>query len=358
MKLRISILSALIAAGTLLAGCQKQRDLYTVVHPMLCIDGDWQPSLGIADMSQNATAMIYCHDGSVCKEYFLSNSVTTDITEGRYDVLIFNGLMYSPDNTHLDNIFFCGTDRAETFEACVAEAQPNRRLAKQPDEFLASTEMGILAPAFATHMASGHNEYCLKYRDGQNGYPLYADYIETHLLMTPRTVSYSTRVTVNLINPASALAANGALRGFAGSVFLASGMPSHTNVTYQLKLNNMTITHKGAAGASSDPQRGTIESPRFVTFGPPLDLPDRTYEFEIEVALRDGNYYRNKFDVTDQITSLIMQLKANREQSQPQVKITIPIVIDITLPQIDEDLSGSIGVGDWGPDEIITVPIK
>ncbi len=349
---------SIIAATLLLAGCQKQRDLYGVSHPMLRIVGDWSPSLGESDMSYNATAVLYKQNGGTTKEYFLSpNSVTTNVTRGTYDIFIFNGLMYSPDDTHLDNICFRGTSSCETFEACANEAPANKRLTTKAGEVIASNEMGILAHSYACVEVTGNNEYYIKYKDGKNGFPVVPDYVEATLPLTPRAVSYYAQVTVDLVNPQSAFSASGALRGFAGSVFLCSRMPSHNPVTYHLRLNNMDIYDEGVEGDPLRPAKGTIESLPFATFGPPLDLPGRSYEFEITVTLRDNTERTWTIDVTDQITPIIAQITANLDESQPQTEVTIPINISLTLPVV-ADVSGSIGVGEWGEDEIIIVPIR
>lgn len=345
----------LAAIVLLLCGCTEKRDLYTVAHPMLYIEGNWEPTLHQTDMTMDATAMLYEAGGGemVSKDYFKSpRSVTVDVERGTYDVLLFNGMMYSEQDTHLDNIFFRGTDRLSSFEAVVAEGEPNRRLMRVGDEYIASNNMELLTSATQSQEVTGESGYYIKYKDGKNGYPSPEDYIEASLYMTPVAVSYECQVVVELINPSSAYAANGALRGFVGSVFMASRMPSHMDVTHQFRLNDMEIT-------SRMPETGRIRSPRFVTFGPPLDMPDRRYTVEVNIVLVDKEtVYEDTFDVTDQVAVAIEHIKESAESGKPiEANITIPINIAIELPVV-EPVGGDVGVDDWDDDEIISVPIE
>lgn len=319
---------------------------------MLYIEGDWEHSLHQTNMSMNATAALYAsEDGRmVSKNYFYSpQSVTIPAERGTYDILLFNGMMYSEQETHLDKIFFRGTDRLSTFEAVAAEGEINRRLARNEDEYIASNDMELLTSMTEEQEVTGESGYFLKYKNGQNGYPSQENYVEDSLYMTPLAVSYECRVTVELTNPGSAYVANGALRGFVGSVFMASRMPSHMDVTHQFRLNDLEITSRA-------PETGRIRSPLFVTFGPPLDLPDRHYTVEISIVLVNGEEYHKIFDVTEQVEKVIEKIKAGQETKQVEATITIPVAIDVELPVV-EPVEGSVGVGDWEDDEIIKVPI-
>ncbi len=337
-----------------LAGCTQQRDLYDVSHPMLYVEGDWMPSLGHNDLSQRATAMVYhSGDGVAAKEYFYApNNVTVKLTTGLYDVLVFNSLMYSDQNTHLDGIHFRGTDHVDTFEAYARDAAANKRIGRADNEVIVTNEMEILTAASARVDFVGENDYFLKYRDGKNGYPTYPDYVESRIRVTPTPVTYPCKVTVNLTNPQSVAIANGALRGFAGSVYMSSRLPSHEPVSHHMRLNHMDID-------PNDETKGTICSPEdFVTFGPPLDLPSRRYEFEICIVLINNDTRQLVFDVTDQVEPVIALLRQNLDQPVPvQLNIDINLSIDVALPAIDVD-PGSIGVVPWDDEELIRVVIK
>ncbi len=354
-------LTAILLATLLLAACDDSlRDLYGVSRPLLYIEADWMPTLQQADMSQNATALFYLDGRLAHKEYFLKpNSITAAIPAGTYDILLFNGLMYSPEQTHLDDIYFCGTESPETFEACVKEAPSNKRLLRQDGEMLASCEMEPLTTYRLRHSVEGEEGFYVKYNDGRKTGQEIADYVEDSLCVVPFAVTYEAQIKVHLTHPSSAAVANGALRGMAGSVFMATRKPSLTKVTHQLKLNNLRITHPGTPGDPSDPERGTIESPLFFTFGPPVDDPARTYEFVLSIVLKNGSTIEKTFDISPQIKPVVEQIRARLEVNLPiQIDLEIPIAIDTELPEIiDNGDSGSIGVGDWGDDEIIHFPV-
>lgn len=346
--------AAIVLAALSLLGCDKQRDLYSISHPMLLIEGDWMPSLGRSNMSQDATAMAFGSDGSSHKAYFINpDNTTLKLTRDTYDVLVFNGLMFSAQSTHLSNVCFRGIETASAFEAYAAEGTAISTLGRETGETIASNDMEILTSASAREYIAADNGYYLKYRNGKNGFPAEKDYIESTLHMTPTAVSYISKLIVRLVNPRSALAAAGAVRGFAGSVYMSPRMPAHQSVTHHLPLNNMKLSKP--AGLE---ERGSIESAEFVTFGPPLDLPGRIYEARVRILLKDNSVVDKTFDVTDQITPVIERIKKNLGKDYPvETNITIPIIIELTLPAVTGNGSIDVGIGDWGDDEMIIVPI-
>ncbi len=336
------------------SGCD-QRDLYVKVGPLIYVQGDWMPSLGKNNMYMDATGVSYSSgDGSLyTKQYFYNpNYVELPADKGTYDVMIFNGLMYSESDTHLDNIFFRGTGTLDTFEAVAAEGSPNRRLSRADGEYIASNEMEIMTSATERDVEiHGKDSYYVKYKNGKNGFDIPVNYVETELYLTPQAVNYYTRVTVTITNITSAFSASAALYGFVGSAFLADRMPSHFYVTHQFNLNHKQITDK-----TND--IGTIQSPDdMVTFGPPLDAPGHKYEVYIKITMVNLEVWEDTFDVTDQVTAIITKLANNRTSSTPEYMINIPINISIDLPYI-EPVEGLIDVGQWDDDEIIRVPIK
>ncbi len=347
----------IICAAGAFTGCVEQRDLYGVSSPLLYIEGDWEPSLDRTDMSQDATAVVYDGSGLVDKEYFYNpDNTTAPLTAGTYDIMIFNGLMYSEDDTHIDGVLFRGTGRIETFEAYAKEATANKRLVMREGEYIATNDMEVLTSMSQSKTVEGENGYYVKYKDGKNGYPVVPDYIEDELFMTPRPVSYECSVVVTLTNPGGAATANGALRGFAGSVFMQSRMPSHTEVVHQFRLNSLTYIDPDPV--TGEP-RGTLHLQEpLVTFGPPLDLPGRRYELELSILLKDNTTENRTFDITDQVEPIVAQLTAQLDDESPIISITIPIeIVDpIVLPVITPDTG--IVIDDWSDDEEITVPIR
>lgn len=164
---KIGIIIAALVFVT--SGCDKQRDLYVKAGPMLYVEGDWLPSLGKTDMYMNATAVVYKKEaGMFRKEYFFApDYVTVPVEKGDYDVVIFNGLMYSAEDTHLDNVYFRGIDGFDTFEAVAVEAEANRRLGKSEGEYIASNDMEIITSASDEQPIDGSSSYYLKYKNGK-----------------------------------------------------------------------------------------------------------------------------------------------------------------------------------------------
>ncbi len=122
-------------------------------------------------------------------------------------------------------------------------------------------------------------------------------------------------------------------------------------MTHQFNLNNKTIL---------DPETdtGTIESPVFITFGPPLDMSDNEYTLDVRIVLVDGRVVEQAFDIGDQVEPFIEQVKQNLAGTRPiAYHLTIPLELELELPEA-EPIEGSIGIGDWGDDEVIRVPIK
>ena len=360
----------IVLAGALaLAGCDKQRDLYTVARPMLYVEGNWVPSLNLTDMTMNATASLYVAGGGeqAFKSYFsMPNSTTIPATRGEYDLLLFNGLMYSEQSTHLDNTHFRGTDRLATFEAVADESNGNgngSRLIDVTGEYVASNDMELLTSMLRTVEVEGEAGYRIKYQNGKNGYPTYSDYIESSVYLTPAPVSYECQVVVNLVNPVSAYVSYGALRGFAGSVFMASRLPSHMEAVHVVRLNSLELD------ATPNPDldylnpkgepTGSIRSMKFVTFGPPLDDPaDWEYEFEIGIMLVNEEEFHQSIDISTQVADAIVEMRKNLNVAEPVVTgYTILIEVDVALDKL-EPVEGEIGIGDWEDDEIIKVPIK
>lgn len=364
------ILITIILASAAFAGCDKQRDLYDVSVPMLDIEGKWGISLGEYNML-DATAIFY-KDGKMTKE-FLSrpNHVTAKVSRGQYEVLLFNGVMESEQATNLNHIFFRGTDRPETFKAVAVEGKPNSRFSRSEDEYIASNEMEIFTFAYNSLVVEGDNMYYLKYKNGRNGYPILENYVESKVELVPRAVSYRFQVKItNLVNPRSARSASGALRGFAGSVFIAlppDKMPrAGSYATHHLNLTSPSNNKLRASGEGKE--IGTIQSPVFVSFGPPLpenlDQLEHSgkYMFEPSFMLADNSEFTlpQPIDITEQVNAIIKRIFRHHAgegditigENLFTIEITDPIVLPVITPEKVVD------VMDWGDDEEIIVWIK
>ncbi len=352
-------------AALLFAGCDRQDDLYGISSPSLQIGCDWVTPLDRHDM-QDATAMFY-KDGTVTKEYFSRpNTVTARVSAGRYDLLVFNGVMESEQATNLNGIYFRGTARPGTFEACAQEGVAARRLVRADGEYIAGNDMELFAFAHGDAWVEGGQEYYLKYRNGHNGIAVVPDHIESVIGLTPRAVSYRFRVKLtNLVNPTSARSASGALRGFAGSVFLipGTGMPkAGFRATHHL---NLTPSANGRVRTGSDgEQLGTAQSPLFVSFGPPLPespnlLADSgRFTFELSFLLTDNSEFKlpgGPIDITAQVNEAIGRIYRHHsgegDLSYNENLFTIEIADRITLPVIAPDKV--VDVVPWDDEEIM-----
>ena len=339
-----------LLAIVLFGNCTEQRDLYVASYPQLLIQNDWNPSRVSA--VDGATAMIYDRpNGSPAELMIDAQRKIIELEEGWYDMLVFNGLMYSPTETHLDNIYYRGTDKFETFEAVITEMNPAKRFRAGAGEVIVNNPDVLATRSTADYDIEGRKKFEMKYRDGKNGFPTHLKYINDTISFTPCRVTLNCVVICRVKNAKSARVVQAKLHGFSQSVFLAHRMPSHTNITHQFTLNSLRFD-------DLDPTVGTITSPVFTTFGPPLDLPGRRYTIDLDVLLINGEEWPKKtFDVTHQVEPFIEYLKQERVKNNPYITQPITLNLYIELPVVISD-GMDVGVKDWGDDVIVTVPIE
>lgn len=326
--------------------CTDQRDLYVKSGPVILIKSDWEPSRISTD--DGASLMIFPLPNYI---HLLDNPfrTTKSLEAGGYDMLIFNGYMFSETETHLDNIYYNGSDNIETFEAVVTEKSGSEKFRAKQGEIIVNNPDTLSTRSSAKLSVEGTTKYEVKYKDGHNGFPTSSNYIEDSLEFTPCRVTHNCIIKVHAIN-IKAINGRGivkaSLRGFAGSVFLYKRLPSHTEITHQCNLNGLIYD-------ADSPLDGTIGA-TFSTFGPPLDLPERTYELEINVKYPSGNEARFVVDVTDQIKPIIARMNQERLDNKP---IMDDIVINTEIT-IENDNGGDfdIDVEEWGDDVIVTIP--
>lgn len=329
-------------------GCTKQRDLYVASYPLLMLENDWNPSR--ISTSSGATVMIY--DNPESPIILIPNSIRSilRLDHGFYDILVFNGLMYSPSQSHLDHIYYRGTDRFETFEAVVEQMVPNNQFRSNENEYIVEFPDVLSTRSTADCEIEGRKEFELKYRDGKNGFPVSSEHVEDTVFFSPCRVTHTCQVIAKVRNARSARIVQAKLHGFAGSVFLSDRLPGHSSVTHQFTLNSLKFDQP-------DPLVGTIVSPIFNTFGPPLDLPGRKYELELDILLTNSQEHpKMNFDVTDQVEKAIEYLNAGRLKNRPIME-TFHIIIEYELPPVISD-NLDVGIDDWGNDIIVTIPIK
>ena len=338
----------LLLLALLSTSCTEQRDLFVASSPQLMIENDWEPSK--IPTANGATAMIY--DNPESPLTLIPNSVRQmlRLDRGYYDILVFNGLMYSPTQSHLDHIFYRGTESFDTFEAVVEPMDPAYRFRSGKNEYIVEFPDILSTHSTAGCNIEGRKRFEIKYRDGKNGFPTTTEYLEDTIHFSPCRVTHTCQVIARVRNAKSARIVQAKLHGFSGSVFLANRLPGHSSVTHQFTLNSLKFDQ-------DDPNVGTITSPVFNTFGPPLDLPGRKYALEIDILLTNSQEYPTMyFDVTDQVEKAIEYLKAERLKDRPIME-TFYIVVEYELPPVISD-NLKVGVADWGNDIIVTIPIK
>lgn len=335
----------------LMISCTDQRDLFVASRPMLLIKNEWNPAR-IDTEDEGATLMIYPRDNQTVLLDDPSRKIL-EIEEGAYDMLLFNSQMYSEAEPNLDNICYKNTKDFYRFEACANEMAPVRRFRTKAGEVVIENPDTLATRSTASLALHDNTKFQMKYKNGENGFITTPNYIADSVMFVPCRVVHVCHIIAHVVN-AKALngrgIVKGSLRGFAGSCFIAQRLPSHTNVTHQGNLNHLQFD----AGSTSD---GVI-SLSFSTFGPPLDLPSRTYELDLDVRYPSGSEIHLPFDVTEQLKPQIERLNAQRLAHTP---ILDDIIIRIELelgPDPGPGDNWDVGLEEWGDDIIVSVPIK
>ncbi len=360
MMKRTDIYMAVIAS-LLLAGCDAQMDLYDTSVPMMAIEGSWETSLGVREMF-DGTALLYSK-GRVKKEYLSRpNTVTAAVSHGQYDILLFNGVMESEQATNLDHVFFRGTSAPESFEAVAAEGTRNKRLSRIDGEYIASNGMEIFTFARGGAFIEDEGRDYLKYMNGRKVASLPENYVADEVRLVPRAVSYRFQVKLtDIVNPGSARSVSGALRGFAGSVFPASPQTGGMEATHHLNFSTPSVNR-----TRTDPDGtvlGTVQSPVFVSFGPPLPesldgLPaSGGYTFDPSFVLVDNSEFTlpQPIDITPQVNAALERIFRHRSgggdlaigENLFVIEITDRIELPVIMPE------NVVDVIEWNDEEVL-----
>ncbi len=298
---------------------------------------DWSLSnIPVTDIRGNdhihrVSLRFFPKDGSAAFDRYLEMNVIEgeiEVPVGEYSVVVFNESVY--DIYWEDAIRFSDVDSYAGFAAEIVPdmaenypfyhpvageeliVAPFRLASWSLDDFTVTKEM-VTTTRSRTKVASG------------------ADAPENALTkIVMRALTRNVKVTAHVENLSSAQLIQGAMRGFARKVYMASGTTFQSPATHIFKLNSRVWD----AGSNT---HGTV-SKGFLSFG---RLPqNESYQLNIDAVFIDGTVYGQPllFDVTDRITSL-------REDA-----IDIDIDLALQFPLITE----GVFVGDWD-DEVIKI---
>ncbi len=296
---------------------------------------DWSRSnIPVTDASgsgyvHRVSLRFFPKDGSAAFDRYLETNVIEDNIEvpvGEYSVVVFNE---SVDDVYWeDAILFSDVDDYENFAATIVPAdaakypfyrqlageelivEPLRLASWSLDDFTVTEDM--VARTYARTKVSSQAT------DPENAL--------THIVM--RALTHNVNITAHVENLSSAQLLQGAMRGFARKVYMASGETTRTPATHIFKINNRVWDDVSK-------KHGTV-SKSFLSFGR-LPGPEE-YRLNIDAVFIDGTIYDGQllWDVTGEVASA------------PPEAIDIDIGIEIQLPLITD----GIFVGDW-EDEII-----
>ncbi len=334
----IYLILAAAAAMQLLTTCERRplEDDFGIMA-LIPVKIDWSKSnIPVTDASGNGyvhrvSLRFFPKDGSPAFDRYLEMNVIEDKIEvpiGEYSVVAFNESVY--DVYWEDAIRFSDVDSYADFAATIVlddaanypfyHPLPGEELIVEPfrlaswslDDFAVTRET-VTRTRSATRTASRAD-------DPENAL--------TRIVM--RALTHNVNVSAHVENLSSAQLLQGAMRGFARTVYMASGETAHTPATYIFKLNSRVWD----AGSQA---HGTV-SRSFLSFG---RLPqNEQYWVDVDAVFIDGSVHDEQllWNVTDQVTA------------HPKGAIDKYIDLALQLPLITE----GIFVGDWD-DEVIQI---
>lgn len=351
---------ALLAMAVLI-GCTDHRDLHVAIKPMFVIKNDWS----VARLApESATAMLFARPDPCVLMHSNASRHCLYLDPDKYNILVFNEAMVSPDLTGLDGIVYRGTEEFGSFGAYVRPTPVNPVFRSDPEEVMVG--YGYPEPlatrAFEEKEVAFDKQHVLKYQNGKNGFPEYADFEADSIELLPVRVTREVKVIAHVKNLQSQFRMSATLRGFAEGVLLASRQPDGADAAYTFDLNS----------AVADPQvEGgyIIQSPLFTTFGPWWNDYPGTHKYVIDfISTKGGGIVQNSFDVTESNGVTVTQsvgeaiLRIQEEEAlflkdgTPPAMEAIVIEVWFELPTGGDD-SIDVDLGDWGTDIIIPIPI-
>lgn len=291
-----------------------------------------------------------------------------------YDILVFNNLMFSPEDNEFENLNFLGTEYFDSFEAHAALNKTASELFRSASQEIVVNNPDLIAAATYRRKVIEHDRmFIMKYEDGIKTGNQEFDYIRDTVEVTPLCLTRNVQVILRVKNYKPKFAIYGTLRGFAQGVNLTTRKPTGNNATHAGFLINK---------AKADPDhtdRSILTSDVFTSFGPWWDdsLGSNTYTLDLLARYNgQGDVFSYSFNVTNYIENVVTQwvekaievIKSEEEAHQNNGNYdgpvptmdTIMIEVWLELPNIigDDKDAMDVGVEDWGDVVIIPVPIK
>ncbi len=336
MKKALVLLMLASATVLLLTGCQRRplEDDFGITA-LIPVKIDWsQSNIPVTEARGNGevhrvSLRFFPTDGSPAFDRYLEVSVIEgeiEVPIGEYSVVVFNESIY--DIYWDGTVTFSDVNSYEDFAATIELDNEE----KYPFYHKPVGEELILEPF---KMASWSIDYFEVTKDmvsrsrSRTKSSSRADDPETALTkIVMRPLTHNVNVIAHVKNLSSAQLIQGAMRGMARKIYMASANTAYMPATHVFKLNSRVWD----AGSKTD---GTV-SKRFLSFG---RLPgDEEYVINIDAVFIDGTVHDEEliYDVTDQV------------KSSPDGTIDIDIDIDMQFPLITE----GIYVGDWDDETI------
>ena len=341
----------------LLTSCTKQRDLYIENSPLFVVKADWSES---TLSPHGATALVFNEQRAVLNNPYMQPPTATQpqrVTPDRYNILLFNNLMFSPTDNEFANIIFQNTDRFETFEAVAREnAQVNEVFRSSADEmFIHNTDI-IAAATYRDKVIAEGLEYVMKYKDGIRTGNYEGGYLNDEVELTPVRLTRNVQVVLRVKGYKPAFALYGTLRGFAQGVNLSTRKPTGGKATHAGFAINRAIEADDCYILTSDV---------FTSFGMWWDDKPQSNIYTLDVLARykgQSDVFAYSFDVSECVEVAAQAIKSEEELYRTVGTVpkmdTIIIEVTLTLPDVIGDDEGlDVGVEDWGEVVIIPVPM-
>lgn len=339
-----TLIKNIFAVAFLLAAMACERrplEDYDYQTALIPVKIDWSNS-GIAVTRPDGDGLVhrvsirfFPKDGSPAFDRYLEGNIIEgeiEVPAGNYSVVVFNESVH--DIYWSDEIYFTAIDDYADFAANIRPADP----ANYPYYTLLPDEKLIVEPLSLASWSLDDfevtNEMVSRSRSEAARAQISRTPEDPNNALTAvgmRPLTYKVTVTSSVENLCSAQLIEGALRGFATKVYMASAQTAQSPATHIFKLN-------GRKWDDASQIDGTTHK-SFLSFG---RLPQASdYWLNLDVLFVTGELYDPAnygnppllFDISNQVTPALNDVNVN---------------ISLSLPYIE----GGIYVGDWDDEEI------